>query len=77
MSAPQEILSGQIVLVGYGRVGRRIAAALDEAGVAYIVTEENREAVDERAGAASTRWPGMPRRPKCWSRRMSRTRRCW
>ena len=54
MSVPQEILHGQIVLVGYGRVGRRIAAALDEAGVAYIVTEENREAVEERAGAAST-----------------------
>ena len=47
MSVPQELLSGQIVLVGYGRVGRRIAAALDEADVPYIVAEENREAVEE------------------------------
>jgi len=38
-------LSGQIVLVGYGRVGRRVAAALDAHEVAYIVVEENREAV--------------------------------
>jgi len=47
MSVPQELLSGQIVLVGYGRVGRRIAAALDEADVPYIVAEDNREVVEE------------------------------
>ncbi|MGH8690634.1 MAG: cation:proton antiporter [Burkholderiales bacterium] len=46
-TVPQEFLSGQIVLVGYGRVGRRVAAALDEREVAYIVVEENREAVED------------------------------
>jgi monovalent cation:H+ antiporter-2, CPA2 family len=46
MSAPVAFLSGQIVLVGYGRVGRRVAATLDEGGVTYIVVEENREAVE-------------------------------
>jgi CPA2 family monovalent cation:H+ antiporter-2 len=46
-TVPQESLSGQVVLVGYGRVGRRIAAALDESEVAYIVVEENREAVED------------------------------
>lgn len=45
-SVPAQFLSGQIVLVGYGRVGRRVAAALDEHEVAYIVVEENREAVE-------------------------------
>ncbi|MFN6998099.1 MAG: cation:proton antiporter, partial [Aquincola tertiaricarbonis] len=35
----ERFLSGQVVLVGYGRVGRRIAAALAEAGVPYVVAE--------------------------------------
>ena len=47
MSVPAEFLSGQVVLVGYGRVGRRVAQALDENDIAYIVAEENREAVEE------------------------------
>jgi CPA2 family monovalent cation:H+ antiporter-2 len=43
----QEKLSGQVVLVGYGRVGRHIAAALAAQGVAYVVAEQNREVVDQ------------------------------
>jgi CPA2 family monovalent cation:H+ antiporter-2 len=39
-------LEGQVVLVGYGRVGRRIAAALAERGVPTVVVEENRELVE-------------------------------
>jgi CPA2 family monovalent cation:H+ antiporter-2 len=39
-------LTGQIVLVGYGRVGRRIAQALDARGVRYVVAEQNRELVE-------------------------------
>jgi CPA2 family monovalent cation:H+ antiporter-2 len=39
-------VTGHILLVGYGRVGRRIAAALDEAGKRYVVAEENRELVE-------------------------------
>ena len=42
-----QYLSGQVVLVGYGRVGRRIAEALEERGVRYVVAEQNREAVRE------------------------------
>lgn len=41
-----EKLSGQVVLVGYGRVGRRIADALAERGVHFVVAEQNRELVD-------------------------------
>ncbi len=47
MSVGQEKLHGQVVLVGYGRVGRAIAAALDAQGIAYVVAEQNRELVDK------------------------------
>ena len=40
-------LSGQVVLVGYGRVGRRIAEALSVQGIAYVVAEQNRELVEK------------------------------
>jgi CPA2 family monovalent cation:H+ antiporter-2 len=47
MSVGQDKLKGQVVLVGYGRVGRAIAKALDEQGIAYVVAEQNREIVDK------------------------------
>lgn len=40
-------LSGQVVLVGYGRVGKRIGAALAQSGVHYVVVEQNREMVQD------------------------------
>lgn len=40
-------LSGQVVLVGYGRVGRRIGQALDAKGIPYVVAEQNRELVED------------------------------
>jgi CPA2 family monovalent cation:H+ antiporter-2 len=43
---PETFLSEQVVLVGYGRVGQRIAAALDENDVRYVVADENREVVE-------------------------------
>ncbi len=46
MTTEQKYLAGQVVLVGYGRVGRRIAAALDERGIPYVVAEQNREQVE-------------------------------
>ena len=46
-SVPQAFLTGQVVLVGYGRVGRRIAQALDARQVRYVVAEQNRERVEE------------------------------
>jgi CPA2 family monovalent cation:H+ antiporter-2 len=47
MSVDQSLLTGQIVLVGYGRVGRRIAKALEERGIPYVVAEQNRELVEK------------------------------
>lgn len=39
-------LTGQVVLVGYGRVGRRIGEALTLHGISFVVAEENREIVE-------------------------------
>jgi CPA2 family monovalent cation:H+ antiporter-2 len=42
-----ERLTGQVVLVGYGRVGRRIAEELTRQGVHFVVAEQNRDMVEE------------------------------
>lgn len=46
MSTERKYLEGQVVLVGYGRVGRRIARALEARGIPYVVAEQNRELVE-------------------------------
>lgn len=46
MATDARYLSGQVVLVGYGRVGRRIGEALAERGIPYVVAEQNRERVE-------------------------------
>ena len=46
MSTEQRFLAQQVVLVGYGRVGRRIADALRAAGQPFVVAEQNRELVE-------------------------------
>lgn len=43
----RKYLEGQVVLVGYGRVGKRIANALSQHNVPYVVVEENRELVEK------------------------------
>ena len=40
-------LTGQVVIVGYGRVGRRIGESLAAQGISYVVAEENREIVEQ------------------------------
>jgi CPA2 family monovalent cation:H+ antiporter-2 len=39
-------VTGHVVIVGHGRVGRRIAEDLAARGIAIVVVEENREAVE-------------------------------
>jgi CPA2 family monovalent cation:H+ antiporter-2 len=46
MSTHEKFLSRQVVLVGYGRVGRRIAEALKERHLPYVVAEQNRDIVE-------------------------------
>ncbi|MBS0447490.1 MAG: Kef family K(+) transporter [Proteobacteria bacterium] len=45
-STDPALLSGQVVLVGHGRVGRQISRSLREAGIACVVVEQNREFVE-------------------------------
>ncbi|MDM0048164.1 YbaL family putative K(+) efflux transporter [Variovorax sp. J22R115] len=47
MSTEAKYLSRQVVLVGYGRVGRRIAAALKAHDIPFVVAEQNRELVEK------------------------------
>lgn len=43
----RKYLAGQVVLVGYGRVGKRIANALKTRGIPFVVAEQNRELVED------------------------------
>jgi CPA2 family monovalent cation:H+ antiporter-2 len=54
MSTDAKYLAGQVVLVGWGRVGKRIAESLGRKGIPYVVVEENREFV------ATLRERGIP-----------------
>jgi CPA2 family monovalent cation:H+ antiporter-2 len=45
MSTDAKFLSGHAVLVGYGRVGKRIAQTLATHGIPVVVAEQNRERV--------------------------------
>jgi CPA2 family monovalent cation:H+ antiporter-2 len=55
MSTERKYLEGQVVLVGYGRVGRRIAEELAAHAIPYVVAERNRELVESlrREGLAA------------------------
>jgi CPA2 family monovalent cation:H+ antiporter-2 len=46
MDTPHSHLSGQVVIVGYGRVGRRIGEALAANGMFFVVVEQQREVVE-------------------------------
>jgi CPA2 family monovalent cation:H+ antiporter-2 len=47
MSTDRKYLAGQVVLVGYGRVGKRIADTLSEQRIPFVIAEENRETVEQ------------------------------
>lgn len=46
LTTRDEYLTGQVVLVGYGRVGKRIAHLLSEQDIPYVVVDENRELIE-------------------------------
>lgn len=50
MTTDQTLLTGQVVLVGYGRVGQRIAKVLAGRGIAFVVAEQNRAMVEKLRG---------------------------
>jgi CPA2 family monovalent cation:H+ antiporter-2 len=43
----QNRLTGHVLLVGYGRVGQRIAQSLTAKGISIVVAEQNREKVEQ------------------------------
>ncbi|WP_342133124.1 YbaL family putative K(+) efflux transporter [Hydrogenophaga sp. OTU3427] len=45
-STDHAYLSGQVVLVGHGRVGQRVAAELRQHGIPFVVVDQNRERVE-------------------------------
>lgn len=46
METERKYLEGQVILVGFGRVGSRIAKVLSARGIPYVVAEQNRELVE-------------------------------
>jgi CPA2 family monovalent cation:H+ antiporter-2 len=47
MTTERRFLEGQVVLVGYGRVGRQIGDELAAHGIPFVVAEQNRERVEQ------------------------------
>ena len=45
-SVDASLLTGHVAIVGYGRVGKRIAMALKERNIPYTIAEQNREIVE-------------------------------
>lgn len=45
-STEEQYLKGQVVLVGYGQVGQKIAMNLKAHGIPYVAVEQNRETVE-------------------------------
>lgn len=63
MSTDRQYLEGQLVLVGYGRVGKQIGQALVERSIPYVIVEQSRERVEalrEEGFAAVLGDPGDP-----------------
>jgi CPA2 family monovalent cation:H+ antiporter-2 len=57
VSTEAKYLSRQVVLVGFGRVGRRIAAELAAHDLPFVVAEQNRELVEKlRADGMAAVW---------------------
>ena len=47
LTTEEKYLSGQVVLVGHGRVGARVGNSLLQHGVPFVVAEQNREIVEK------------------------------
>jgi len=57
ISTDARCLANQVVLVGWGRVGKHIAGALEAKGVPFVVAESNRQFVETlRAMRTSAVW---------------------
>jgi CPA2 family monovalent cation:H+ antiporter-2 len=57
---PKTALAGHSILIGYGRVGSLVGAALKEAGLPFLVIEDADKTWPSCVTTASRRWPAMP-----------------
>ena len=64
MSTEEALLSGQVVLVGHGLVGRRIAAALAERAIPFVVAEQDRDIVEDLRAAGQAAVSGDAAAPE-------------
>jgi monovalent cation:H+ antiporter-2, CPA2 family len=64
MTTDPKYLAQQVVLVGYGRVGRKVAEALRAAGLPFVVAEENRELVERLRTEGTPAVSGDASRPE-------------
>ncbi|HHF7373104.1 cation:proton antiporter [Legionella bozemanae] len=46
ITTTEKYLAGHVVLIGYGRVGKRVARLLSEKDVPYVVIDDNRELIE-------------------------------
>ncbi|HWT15948.1 MAG TPA: cation:proton antiporter [Patescibacteria group bacterium] len=46
MSTDQRLLTGQVVIIGFGRVGRRLAERLRAEGIPFVVADQHRERIE-------------------------------
>lgn len=56
---PQDYLRDQVVIVGHGEVGRRIARSLMQQDIKVVIAEENREIVENLRGKGIAAVSGM------------------
>jgi monovalent cation:H+ antiporter-2, CPA2 family len=57
MSTDQRLLNEQVVIVGFGRVGRALAETLRAEGIPFVVADQNRERVEKlRAAGLPAVW---------------------
>ena len=64
MTTEAKYLARQVVLVGYGRVGRKVAEALRSANLPFVVAEENRELVERLRAEGTPAVSGDASRPE-------------
>lgn len=64
LSTAGKFLKGQVVLVGYGRVGQRIAQAMSQNDIPYVVAEQNRELVEKLRSQGITAVSGNASEPE-------------
>jgi monovalent cation:H+ antiporter-2, CPA2 family len=65
MSTDRKYLEGQLVLVGYGRVGKESAKHSLSAGIPYVIVEQSRERVEALREEGSAAVSGNLGDPAC------------